>query len=65
MNEEDYKAIIATYQQKAFELFNQNIVLETQLNSFKQKVETLTQENEKLKASKTRKTKATESEDFT
>ena len=64
MNEEDYKAIIATYQQKAFELFNQNIVLETQLNSFKQKVETLTQENEKLKASKARKTKATESEDF-
>ena len=64
MNEEDYKAIIATYQQKAFELFNQNIVLETQLNSFKQKVETLTQENAKLKASKTRKTKATESEDF-
>lgn len=65
MNEEDYKAIIATYQQKAFELFNQNIVLETQLNSFKQKVEALSQENEKLKASKARKTKATESEDFT
>lgn len=65
MNEEDYKAIIATYQQKAFELFNQNIVLETQLNSFKQKVEVLSQENEKLKASKARKTKATESEDFT
>ena len=64
MNEEDYKAIIATYQQKAFELFNQNIVLETQLNSFKQKVETLTQENTKLKASKARKTKATQSEDF-
>ena len=65
MNEEDYKAIIATYQQKAFELFNQNIVLETQLNSFKQKVEVLSQENTKLKASKTRKPKATESEDFT
>jgi len=65
MNEEDYKAIIATYQQKAFELFNQNIVLETQLNSFKQKVEVLSQENAKLKAAKARKTKATESEDFT
>lgn len=65
MNEEDYKAIIATYQQKAFELFNQNIVLETQLNSYKQKVEVLSQENTKLKASKARKTKATESEDFT
>lgn len=65
MNEEDYKAIIATYQQKAFELFNQNIVLETQLNSFKQKVEVLSQENTKLKVAKARKTKATESEDFT
>lgn len=60
MNEEDYKAIIATYQQKSFELFNQNIVLETQVNSFKQKVEVLSQENTKLKASKTRKPKATE-----
>lgn len=65
MNEEDYKAIIATYQQKAFELFNQNIVLETQLNSFKQKVEVLSQENEKLKTSKTRKTKTVEDTDFT
>lgn len=65
MNEEDYKAIIATYQQKAFELFNQNIVLETQLNSFKQKVEVLSQENAKLKASKTRKTKTVEDTDFT
>lgn len=63
MNEEDYKAIISTYQQKAFELFNQNIVLETQLNTYKQKVETLTKEVERLSNSKTRKTK-TEPEDF-
>lgn len=48
MNEEDYKAIIATYQQKSFELFNQNIVLETQVNSYKQKVDLLTKEIEKL-----------------
>ena len=63
MNEEDYKAIISTYQQKAFELFNQNIVLETQLNTYKQKVETLTKEVERLSNSKTRKTK-TEPENF-
>jgi len=63
MNEEDYKAIIATYQQKSFELFNQNIVLETQVNSYKQKVEALTKEIERVNSSKTRKTK-TEPEDF-
>jgi hypothetical protein len=63
MNEEDYKAIIATYQQKSFELFNQNIVLETQVNSYKQKVEALTKEIERANSSKTRKTK-TEPEDF-
>jgi hypothetical protein len=57
MNEEDYKAIIATYQQKSFELFNQNIVLETQVNSYKQKVEALTKEIERVNNSKTRKPK--------
>lgn len=49
MNEEDYKAVIASYQQKSFELFNQNIVLETQINTLKRSVESLTIENEKLK----------------
>jgi hypothetical protein len=46
MNEEDYKAVIASYQQKAFELFNQNIVLETQISSLRKTVESLTIENE-------------------
>jgi hypothetical protein len=64
MTEEDYKAIIAAYQQKSFELFNQNIVLETQLNSFKQKVDLLTIEVNKLKNVKTRKTKMDETSDF-
>lgn len=57
MDEEDYKAIISTYQQKSFELFNQNIVLETQLNTYKQKVDLLTKEVEK-----TRKTKQEETD---
>ena len=64
MNEEDYKAIIAAYQQKSFELFNQNIVLETQVNSYKQKVDVLTKEVNKLNNSKTRKTKIEDSSDF-
>lgn len=42
MSEEDYKDVIASYQQKAFELFNQNIVLETQVNSLKKTIESLT-----------------------
>ena len=64
MNEEDYKAIISTYQQKSFELFNQNIVLETQVNSYKQKVDLLTKELDKLNNSKVRKTKTEENTDF-
>ena len=64
MNEEDYKAIISTYQQKSFELFNQNIVLETQVNSYKQKVDLLTKELDKLNNSKARKTKTEENTDF-
>jgi len=42
MTEEDYAAVIASYQQKAFELFNQNIVLETQINSLTKTINSLT-----------------------
>lgn len=52
MNEEDLKSVISMYQQKSFELFNQNIVLETQVNSLKKTVDTLTIEIEKLKKPK-------------
>jgi hypothetical protein len=62
MNEEDYKAVIATYQQKAFELFNSNIVLETQVNSYKKKVDALTSEVERLTTTKARKTKQEETD---
>jgi predicted nuclease with TOPRIM domain len=51
MSDDDLKSVIATYQQKAFELFNQNIVLETQINSLKNQIDFLTVENEKLKKS--------------
>jgi hypothetical protein len=49
MTEEDYKLIIAKYQQKSFELFNANIVLETQLNSCQNTIEILGVEIERLK----------------
>lgn len=52
MSEEDLKAVLATYQQKAFELFNSNIVLETQVKSLQSTIESLSGELEKLKKSK-------------
>lgn len=52
MTEEDYKAVIASYQQKAFELFNQNIVLETQNSSLKKTVIELESEIQTLKSIK-------------
>lgn len=52
MTEEDYKAVIALYQQKAFELFNQNIVLETQVNSLRSNISELQSEIQTLKSMK-------------
>lgn len=52
MSEEDLKAVITVYQQKAFELFNQNIVLETQVSGLRKTVEILSIELEKLKKPK-------------
>lgn len=59
MSEDDLKSVLATYQQKCFELFNSNIVLETQVKSLQGKIETLSVELEKLKKPK-RGTKAEE-----
>ena len=50
MNETEYQAVISTYQQKAFELFNQNIVYQTQINTLQQEVGTLRKEIEQLKS---------------
>jgi dynactin complex subunit len=55
MTEEDYKAVISAYQQKAFELFNQNIVFETQINNSKKTIESLNKELENLKSKKSTK----------
>jgi dynactin complex subunit len=52
MTENDLKSVLAKYQQKAFELFNQNIVLETQIEQLNASVNSLSTELEKLKKSK-------------
>jgi FtsZ-binding cell division protein ZapB len=59
MTEEDLKAILAKYQQKTFELFNTNIVLETQVEQANKTISILSTELEKLRKPK-RGTKAEE-----
>lgn len=49
MTEEDLKSVLAKYQQKTFELFNKNIVLETQVETLSSTIDSLTLEIEKLK----------------
>jgi hypothetical protein len=52
MSEDDLKAVLAKYQQKAFDLFNRNIVLETQVETLTATVNTLSIEVEKLRKPK-------------
>ena len=52
MTEEDLKAILAKYQQKTFELFNTNIVLETQVEQANKTINILSTELEKLRKPK-------------
>lgn len=52
MSEDNLKAVLAKYQQKSFELFNQNIVLETQVETLTTTINTLNIEIEKLRKSK-------------
>ena len=58
MNDTDYQAVIAAYQQKAFELFNQNIVYETQITTLKKQIGDLQKqlENNKSKSKKSEET---------
>jgi hypothetical protein len=59
MTEEDLKLVLTKYQQKTFELLNQSIVLETQVEKLNATVSSLSTELEKLKKPK-RGTKAEE-----
>ena len=54
MSEDDLKCVLSKYQQKAFELFNQNIVLETQIDTLNNTIKFLHSELEKLKEPKRR-----------
>ena len=58
MSETELKSVIAKYQQKSFELFNSNIILETQIEGLQATVNALRAEIETLKKSK-RGTKST------
>ena len=49
MSEEDLKIVISKYQQKCFDLFNTNIILETQVEKLNSTVATLTAEIDSLK----------------
>jgi uncharacterized small protein (DUF1192 family) len=60
MSEEDLKLVLAKYQQKAFELFNQNIVLETQVENLQKQISILQQEVEKSKPNRTTKASSDE-----
>lgn len=70
MNEQDYKYLIATYQQKSFELFSQSIANEAKIRQLNDLVEALTtkvneqkQEIEKL-SQKTKRVTKNESDVF-
>jgi dynactin complex subunit len=52
MTEDDLKSVLTKYQQKSFELFNQNIVLETQVEKLNASINALSSELDKLKKSK-------------
>lgn len=52
MSEDDLKAVLAKYQQKSFDLYNQNIVLETQVQRMSETISSLNDEIEKLKKTK-------------
>jgi len=49
MSEEDLKLVLSKYQQKSFELMNQNIVLETQVEKLNATIQSLSSELNKLK----------------
>jgi hypothetical protein len=48
ISEDDYKTLISIYQQKTFELFNQNIALEAKITNLNKLVEKLTDNINKI-----------------
>jgi len=71
MNEQDLKYLIASYQQRSFDLFSQSVANEAKIRQLNELVESLTKqineqniELEKLKT-KVKKPTSTKQEDFT
>lgn len=71
MNEQEIKNLLSVYQQKVSDLTSQTIAFEARLMNANQAIETLTskvneltQENEKLKSAKSRKTTKEDSGEF-
>ena len=62
MSDDDLKVVLAKYQQKAFELFNQNIVLESQIEQLNKIIISLIS---KIKKTKKNKKPVKLEEDFT
>jgi cob(I)alamin adenosyltransferase len=67
MNEQDYKNLITAYQNKLFDLINQNVALEARELKYRQTIEFLNQkisELEKKPKRSTRSTRSKSTEDF-
>jgi len=59
MNEQDYKSLIITYQQKSFDLFSQVVALEAKQSTLNQLVKELTEKVEDLTKKLERKNRGT------
>ena len=60
MNEQDYKNLITAYQNKLFDLTNQNVALEARELKYRQTIESLNQKILELEKKPKRSTKSTE-----
>jgi hypothetical protein len=59
ISEDDYKTLISVYQQKTFDLFNQNIALEAKVATLGSLVESLNETIENITKEQSRPTKTT------
>lgn len=64
MSEQDYKYLLLSYQQKSFDLFTQNIALDSKVKQLSELVESLTNKVNQLESQKSKRTTKSEVEDF-
>jgi archaellum component FlaC len=64
MSEQDYKYLLLSYQQKSFDLFTQNIALESKVKQLSELVESLTNKVNQLESQKSKRIAKSEAEDF-